>query len=179
MDSSLRLRVPRMSCASRSPFGSFRAGRTAHPISAARVRRGPGTPASSTSIPAAALLRLARAEPDLLPAQRQAPPRAQPDAARPEGTLARARLPAIRMHDLRHLHNTTLMREGVSARIVQERVGHASVAFTLGQDRWVTPDLQELAVEALTRSLARAPEAATEAATGLLPDQAVRRRRSS
>jgi hypothetical protein len=45
------------------------------------------------------------------------------------------------------------------------------VAFTLEQYSWVTPDLQEVAVEALSRSLARTPEEATEkAATGLLPD---------
>ncbi len=84
---------------------------------------------------------------------------------------ARAGLPAIRMHDLRHLHNTTLMREGVSPKIVKERAGHHSVAFTLEQYSWVTPDLQEVAVEALTRSLARAPEEATaNTATGMLPD---------
>ncbi len=84
---------------------------------------------------------------------------------------ARAKVPAIRMHDLRHLHNTTLMREGVNPKIVKERAGHASVAFTLEHYSWVTPDLQDLAVEALARSLARTPEPLhAEAATGLLPD---------
>ncbi len=75
------------------------------------------------------------------------------------------------MHDLRHLHNTTLMREGVNPKIVKERAGHHSVAFTLEQYSWVTPDLQDMAVDALTRSLARAPEGRAGAvATGLLPD---------
>ncbi len=78
---------------------------------------------------------------------------------------ARAGVPAIRFHDLRHLHNTTLMREGVNPKIVMERAGHHSVAFTLEHYSWVTPDLQEVAVDALTRSLA--------AATGMLPESAV------
>jgi integrase len=85
----------------------------------------------------------------------------------------RAKVPAIRMHDLRHLHNTTLMREGVNPKIVKERAGHASVAFTLEKYSWVTPDLQEVAVEALSRSLARTPEPLPEnTATGMLPDPA-------
>lgn len=78
---------------------------------------------------------------------------------------ARAGVPAIRFHDFRHLHNTTLMRAGISARVVQERAGHHSAAFTLDRYSWVTPDLQEGAAEALGRSL--------EAATGMLPDPAV------
>ncbi len=78
---------------------------------------------------------------------------------------ARAGVPAIRFHDLRHLHNTTLMREGVNAKIVMERAGHSSVAFTLEKYSWVTPDMQELAVDALARSLA--------AATEMLPESAI------
>lgn len=85
---------------------------------------------------------------------------------------ARARVPAIRMHDLRHLHNTTLMREGVNPKVVKERAGHSSVGFTLERYSWVTPDMQEVALEALTRSLARAPDEETDA-TGLLPEPPV------
>jgi len=62
------------------------------------------------------------------------------------------------------------MREGVNQKIVKERAGHHSVAFTLEQYSWVTPDLQEVAVEALARSLARVPEETTGTATGMLPD---------
>jgi integrase len=78
---------------------------------------------------------------------------------------ARVGVPAIRFHDFRHLHNTTLMREKISARVVQERAGHHSAAFTLDRYSWVTPDLQEGAAEVLERTLA--------AATGMLPDPAV------
>jgi len=40
-------------------------------------------------------------------------------------------LPAIRLHDLRHSHATQLLAAGVRADVVTERLGHASVAFTL------------------------------------------------
>lgn len=40
-------------------------------------------------------------------------------------------LPRIRLHDLRHTHATHLLAAGVNPRVVSERLGHASVAFTL------------------------------------------------
>lgn len=40
-------------------------------------------------------------------------------------------LPPIRLHDLRHSHATHLLAAGVNPRIVSERLGHATVAFTL------------------------------------------------
>ncbi len=75
------------------------------------------------------------------------------------------------MHDLRHLHSTTLMREGVNPKIVRERAGHAGVPFTLERYSRVTPDMQEIAVEALARLPAQTREEAIgDAATGMLPD---------
>jgi hypothetical protein len=67
--------------------------------------------------------------------------------------------------------NTTLMGEGVNPKIVKERAGHASVAYTLEEYSWVAPDLQDVAGDALTRSLTWAPEDATgDPATELLAD---------
>lgn len=40
-------------------------------------------------------------------------------------------LPPIRLHDLRHTWATLAMRAGINPKIVQERIGHASVAITL------------------------------------------------
>lgn len=37
----------------------------------------------------------------------------------------------IRLHDCRHTSTTLLLTAGVSAKVVQERVGHHSAAFTL------------------------------------------------
>ena len=42
-----------------------------------------------------------------------------------------ARLPRIRFHDLRHTAASLLIRQGVSAKMVSDRRGHADVAFTL------------------------------------------------
>ncbi|HEY5173164.1 MAG TPA: site-specific integrase [Acidimicrobiia bacterium] len=40
-------------------------------------------------------------------------------------------LPAVRFHDLRHGHATALLAAGVRPDVVSERLGHASVGFTL------------------------------------------------
>ncbi len=42
-----------------------------------------------------------------------------------------AQLPRIRLHDLRHTHATLALSAGVHPKVVSERLGHASVAFTL------------------------------------------------
>jgi len=51
-----------------------------------------------------------------------------------------AALPRIRLHDLRHTHATLLLKAGVSPKVVSERLGHASAAFTrvpqLAGTRW-------------------------------------------
>ena len=41
-------------------------------------------------------------------------------------------LPPIRLHDLRHGWATMALAAGVHPKIVQERLGHANVAITLG-----------------------------------------------
>ena len=43
----------------------------------------------------------------------------------------RARLPRIRLHDVRHSYATVSLDAGVNPKIVSERIGHASLAFTL------------------------------------------------
>ncbi len=42
-----------------------------------------------------------------------------------------AGVPKIRLHDLRHTHATLLLAAGANAKVVSERLGHSSVAFTL------------------------------------------------
>ncbi|HEY6592851.1 MAG TPA: site-specific integrase, partial [Asanoa sp.] len=43
----------------------------------------------------------------------------------------RAGLPKIRLHDVRHTYATVALDAGVNPKIVSERIGHASLAFTL------------------------------------------------
>jgi integrase len=80
--------------------------------------------------------------------------------------LKRAGLPQIRFHDLRHCHATLLLRQGVHPKVVQERLGHSTPAFTLQVYSHVLPGLQEEAAEALGQRLFRgqypvAPERST------------------
>ena len=67
--------------------------------------------------------------------------------------LEKAGLPHIRFHDLRHTHATLMLKAGVHPKIVSERLGHASVAFTLDTYSHVVPGLQEAAAERFDKLL--------------------------
>ncbi len=67
--------------------------------------------------------------------------------------LKKAGLPHIRFHDLRHTHATLMLKSGVHPKIVSERLGHASVAFTLDTYSHVVPGLQEAAAERFDKML--------------------------
>ena len=60
----------------------------------------------------------------------------------------------IRVHDLRHTHATLLLKAGVSAKVVSERLGHASIAITLDTYSHVLPDMQDAAADAISAALA-------------------------
>lgn len=51
----------------------------------------------------------------------------------------------VRLHDCRHSHASLLLKQGVHPRIVQERLGHASVTTTLDTYSHVAPGLQAAA----------------------------------
>ena len=56
--------------------------------------------------------------------------------------VARTEVPRIRFHDLRHTHATLLLKAGVSPKVVSERLGHATVAFTMDVYAHVIPGMQ-------------------------------------
>jgi integrase len=58
-----------------------------------------------------------------------------------------AGLTPIRFHDLRHTHASLALQAGVPAKVASERLGHATVAFTLDVYSHVIPGLQEEAAE--------------------------------
>ena len=60
-----------------------------------------------------------------------------------------AGVPAIRLHDLRHTMATVALRAGIHPKIVQERLGHSSIALTLDTYSHVTPTLQRAAADML------------------------------
>jgi integrase len=58
-------------------------------------------------------------------------------------------LPRIRLHDLRHTHATLGLQAGIHPKVVSERLGHASVAFTLDTYSHAVPAMHEEAAEQL------------------------------
>ena len=62
-------------------------------------------------------------------------------------------LPAIRPYDLRHTHATLLLAAGENAKVVSERLGHASVALTLDTYSHVLPDMQQGAADRMEQLL--------------------------
>lgn len=53
------------------------------------------------------------------------------------------RVPAIRLHDLRHTHATLLLGAGVPVKVVSERLGHASATITMNVYQHVMPGMQQ------------------------------------
>ncbi|MDQ6852443.1 MAG: site-specific integrase [Actinomycetota bacterium] len=66
-----------------------------------------------------------------------------------ERRVAGADLPRIRLHDLRHTHATLMLAGGVPVKVVSERLGHATVGFTMGVYQHVMPGMQAEAAEKL------------------------------
>ena len=60
----------------------------------------------------------------------------------------------LRLHDLRHSHATLMLKSGIRPKIVSERLGHATVAFTLDTYSHVVPGLQEAAATTFDELLA-------------------------
>lgn len=57
--------------------------------------------------------------------------------------LAKAGLPAIRFHDLRHTSATLLLSAGVHPKVVQERLGHSNISMTMDTYSHVLPTMQK------------------------------------
>ena len=57
--------------------------------------------------------------------------------------VARLDVQTVRLHDLRHTWASLALGAGVNPKIVSERLGHATVGFTLDVYSHVMPGLQE------------------------------------
>ncbi len=57
--------------------------------------------------------------------------------------------PRARFHDLRHTHATQLLASGVHPKVVQERLGHSTIAVTMDIYSHVTATMQSEAVAKL------------------------------
>lgn len=67
--------------------------------------------------------------------------------------LAKAGLPRIRIHDLRHSFASIALANGTHPKIVQEAMGHATIAVTLDLYSHTVPSLQREAASAMGRAL--------------------------
>lgn len=56
-------------------------------------------------------------------------------------------LPTITLHELRHTHATMMLLLGVHPRVVQERLGHATIGITMDTYSHVLPSMQADAVQ--------------------------------
>lgn len=68
--------------------------------------------------------------------------------------VAASGLPRIRFHDLRHTHATLALQAGIHPKVVSERLGHASVSFTLDTYSHAIPAMQAEAAEVIARLIA-------------------------
>ena len=67
--------------------------------------------------------------------------------------LAKAELPQIRFHDLRHTCATILLSKSVHAKFVQELLGHATIAMTLDTYAHVLPGMSSGTADAMDEAL--------------------------
>ena len=61
--------------------------------------------------------------------------------------VRRAGIRAIRLHGARHTCASLMLKQGVHPKVVQERLGHASIQITLDTYSHVAPGLQQAAAE--------------------------------
>jgi integrase len=64
-----------------------------------------------------------------------------------EAALTEAKLPRIRLHDLRHTHAALALAANGHPKVVSERLGHATVSITLDTYSHAIPAMQEEAAE--------------------------------
>jgi integrase len=65
----------------------------------------------------------------------------------------RAGVKVIRLHDARHTHASIMLKQGIHPKIVQERLGHASIQMTLDTYSHVAPGLQQAAARSFDKLL--------------------------
>src|SRR5689334_4782235 len=64
-----------------------------------------------------------------------------------------AGVPQIRIHDMRHGHSSDLMGEGISPKVVSERLGHSTTGITLDLYSHVSPGMQRQVSDLLERRI--------------------------
>jgi integrase len=68
-----------------------------------------------------------------------------------------AGLPRIRLHDVRHSYATAALKAGISPKVISERLGHSSAAFTLQTYTHVIPGMDEMAADTVAKLILAEP----------------------
>ena len=79
-----------------------------------------------------------------------------------ERFVAKHNLPKIRLHDLRHSNATAMIASGISAKVVQHRLGHSDVSITLNTYTHVLPEMDQDAADKLNQSLSTGSQPITQ-----------------
>ena len=81
------------------------------------------------------------------------------------GPRPKDQLPHARLHDLRHIHATTLLLSGVPVHVVAARLGHADPAITLRVYAHVIRTAEPAAADIFAQAV-NTPEAGCDGAEG-------------
>jgi integrase len=73
----------------------------------------------------------------------------------PCGSNAACDLPHIRLHDIRHSYATASLKANVNPKIVSQRLGHASVGFTLSVYSHALPGIDRDAADTIADLILR------------------------
>ena len=65
----------------------------------------------------------------------------------------KAGVKVIRLHNARHTHASLMLEQGIHPKIVQERLGHSTIAMTLDTYSHVAPGLQQAAAARFDEAL--------------------------
>ncbi|MGH3720552.1 MAG: tyrosine-type recombinase/integrase [Pseudonocardiaceae bacterium] len=84
--------------------------------------------------------------------------------------ITEARLPPIRLHDLRHGAATLTLATGADLKIVQDLLGHSSITITADTYAHVLPELARETAEAAARIVPRTRRATQESTEHGIPD---------
>src|SRR5262249_52013039 len=85
--------------------------------------------------------------------------------------LAKAKLPRVRLYDLRHTCATLLLLADVPAKVVSERLGHSSITLTLDTYSHVLPTMQRQAADLMGQILGQKAEGGTSENGGTMAVQ--------
>ncbi len=61
----------------------------------------------------------------------------------------KAKVPRIRLHDLRHTHATLLFNDGKNIKMISQRLGHSDVGITLSVYAHLAPEAQDEAADSI------------------------------